>query len=352
MSTADPAPGTRVICLSADMEGSHGYGTFLGSPPRPGWSHPANLGLYEKAIRRHDTEGPRIDPQRIRDFYAEQIAAGKMTAEQVTDRFTRAARATELEAARPVTDRVWQMAARAGCNPKIRLDTGETIWGCQCWWGAAADASPDKLAKIAAMPTAAAPPQPWEHAWFELAALLCHPHMAHLNLDEDGGAHAAAMLSPCGTYRYALTRVWDPTRRPVVFVMCNPSTADARHDDPTIRRCVGLARRWNAGGIAVVNLFALRSRDPRELGRHDDPQGPDNTKVVLSILAAAGESALVVAAWGTAVPRSLEHQMTIMGWLLRDAGTTPQCLGHAKDGRPRHPLMIRNDTLLQPLNTR
>ena len=21
-------------------------------------------------------------------------------------------------------------------NPKIKLDSGEIIWGCQCWWGA------------------------------------------------------------------------------------------------------------------------------------------------------------------------------------------------------------------------
>jgi len=21
------------------------------------------------------------------------------------------------------------------CNPRIRLDTGDVVWGCQCWWG-------------------------------------------------------------------------------------------------------------------------------------------------------------------------------------------------------------------------
>lgn len=20
-------------------------------------------------------------------------------------------------------------------NPKIKLDTGEVVWGCECWWG-------------------------------------------------------------------------------------------------------------------------------------------------------------------------------------------------------------------------
>ncbi len=48
----------------------------------------------------------------------------------------------------------------------------------------------------------------------------------------------------------------------VVWVMLNPSTADHVHDDPTIRRCMGFARAWGYGGIAVVNLYAWRATDP------------------------------------------------------------------------------------------
>ena len=38
---------------------------------------------------------------------------------------------------------------------------------------------------------------------------------------------------------------------------------------------MGFARRWNFDGIEVVNLFALRSRDPGELLVADDPTGPE-----------------------------------------------------------------------------
>jgi hypothetical protein len=26
-------------------------------------------------------------------------------------------------------------ASEVGPNPKIKLDSGDVVWGCQCWWG-------------------------------------------------------------------------------------------------------------------------------------------------------------------------------------------------------------------------
>ena len=59
-----------------------------------------------------------------------------------------------------------------------------------------------------------------------------------------------ALLSPCGCYRYALWRRWEPGPQ-VLFIMLNPSTADELTDDPTIRRCIGFARSWGFGSLAV-----------------------------------------------------------------------------------------------------
>ena len=76
----------------------------------------------------------------------------------------------------------------------------------------------------------------------------------------------SAVLSPCWTYRYELTRRW--SSRPLVgWVMLNPSTADAEADDPTVRRCVRFANAWGYGGLVIRNLFALRATDPSELGQ-------------------------------------------------------------------------------------
>src|SRR5262249_62207047 len=84
----------------------------------------------------------------------------------------------------------------------------------------------------------------------------------------------AAGFSRCGRYRYWLTRTWDAARPAVCWLMLNPSTADAARDDPTIRRCIGLARRWGHGGIVVVNLFAWRAPDPAAPARAPAPARP------------------------------------------------------------------------------
>jgi hypothetical protein len=92
----------------------------------------------------------------------------------------------------------------------------------------------------------------------------------------------AAVFSRCRTYRYSLIRVWNPDLSRVAFVGLNPSTADEQADDPIVRRCVGFARRWNFGGLMLVNLFAYRSTNPAGLLAADDPIGPANDKHILA----------------------------------------------------------------------
>lgn len=157
---------------------------------------------------------------------------------------------------------------------------------------------------------------------------------------------SGAIISPCGLYRYHLWRIWDDCLPTMVFVMLNPSTADASHDDPTIRRCIGFAKRDGYGSISVRNVFALRATNPKELLTAADPFGPENES---HLLAARGVSVLtrLVVAWGAKFggPR-------LKGFYNRAAtACTIQgayCLGTTKDGDPRHPLYLRNDAALQP----
>jgi hypothetical protein len=77
--------------------------------------------------------------------------------------------------------------------------------------------------------------------------------------DEVGPMLRCAAFSPCRNYRYSLSRFWNPKLPSISFVGLNPSTADDQTDDPTVRRCVAFARRWNFGGLILTNLFATRS---------------------------------------------------------------------------------------------
>ncbi len=157
-----------------------------------------------------------------------------------------------------------------------------------------------------------------------------------------GQRAGSAWFSPCKRYRYLLTRAWDHVPQAMTWIMLNPSAADAFMDDPTIRRCVSFARREHFGSIRVVNLFALRATDPRELLACDDPVGPDNDR----FLRDHGTATLAVAAWGAG--GALAGRGRDVGRMLAGAGAKLLCLGVTADGHPRHPLYVRADAPLLP----
>ena len=107
--------------------------------------------------------------------------------------------------------------------------------------------------------------------------------------------NSGAELSECGKYRYSLTRIWDETKPKVMFIMLNPSTADANNDDPTIRRCIGFAKSWGFGGLYVCNLFGFRATNPKELLKVNNPFGDQNIWHTRKL---SDEVDTIVCAWG------------------------------------------------------
>lgn len=157
-----------------------------------------------------------------------------------------------------------------------------------------------------------------------------------------GGLRASAVLSDDGLYRYELTRTWSSAPS-VSFVMLNPSTADASLDDPTIRRCIGFARSWGHGGIRVVNLYALRSTDPKALWGAPDPVGPDNDEYLRRAAVSGGP---LIAAWG-----GHARADRVAAVLALPGLEALQALGVTKAGQPRHPLYLRGDAAPSPWPT-
>lgn len=83
-----------------------------------------------------------------------------------------------------------------------------------------------------------------------------------------------AIISECGLFRYQLWRIWDDTKPLVLFIMHNPSKADAETDDPTIIRCINFAKGWGYGGLMVGNICAYRATKPKDIApvQRDDLQ--------------------------------------------------------------------------------
>ena len=147
-----------------------------------------------------------------------------------------------------------------------------------------------------------------------------------------------ARISPCERYRYTLTRRWGHSSGPgVTWLLLNPSTADGRHDDQTVRRIVDFSHQWGHDSLVVVNLFGLRATQPAALALAEDPIGPDNDQALLDACLAAD---LVIAAWGCQ-PRALNRAREVLA-LLDKRSTTGRpfpmsCLGRTAKGKPRHP---------------
>jgi len=116
-----------------------------------------------------------------------------------------------------------------------------------------------------------------------------------------------------------------------------PSTADGKHDDQTVRRIVDFSHQWGHDSLVVVNLFGLRATQPAALALAEDPIGPDNDQALLDACLAAD---LVIAAWGCQ-PRALNRAREVLA-LLDKRSTTGRpfpmsCLGRTAKGKPRHP---------------
>lgn len=156
----------------------------------------------------------------------------------------------------------------------------------------------------------------------------------------------SAIISPCGKYRYRLERD-SPGEGKTLVIMVNPSTADASQDDATIRKLKGFGERNRWGRIMVGNLFAYRATDVRELAVAGDPIGPDNDAHLWDMAASANQ---IIFAWGPAakLPSRLRHRWRKVAEMVEGLGHRAYCIGTAKCGHPRHPLMLAYAERVRP----
>lgn len=146
-----------------------------------------------------------------------------------------------------------------------------------------------------------------------------------------------AIFSEDRLYRYALWRHWD--ERPKLMVIgLNPSTANEEVNDPTIKKVIKIADFNGFGGVYMLNLFGIVSKDPSILKSHHDPIAKQQEYLdYYSQLCSK-----IVFAWGNfkeARERSVE---------VEQAFPNSYALHINKNGSPKHPLYCKDNSQLIP----
>lgn len=151
-----------------------------------------------------------------------------------------------------------------------------------------------------------------------------------------------AVFSHDERFRYWLEFRWGDAP-PLIVIMLNPSKADHLRLDPTAEGMIKRAKAWGYGGLIIVNLFAFRATDPKDMKAAADPIGPDNDAIIMVAMAHANKSGFpLLCGWG-----AHGHHLGRDLWLVdlaHDLDCPLAALGVTKDGAPGHPLYIPRET--------
>jgi hypothetical protein len=154
-----------------------------------------------------------------------------------------------------------------------------------------------------------------------------------------------AVFSECGTYRYELggdigavepLLVAARTIKPILWVLINPSDADAEEDDPTLRTLVVFSELWGYNRVMVGNLYGYKATVIKDMWQARksgvDIIGPDNDAHLRQMISVVRRyDGRVMVGWGVPGERARAREVHQM---IGEA----YCLRTNKDGSPVHPL--------------
>lgn len=146
-----------------------------------------------------------------------------------------------------------------------------------------------------------------------------------------------------GKWRYWLYRCWDPTKPVAIWVMMNPSTADHRKNDATISKVIRYCKSWGYGGVLVLNIYAIRSRDQTKI---NGQVGPSNDWWLRTIFEFARRKDIkVICAWGV----NQKSRGDDVRRIASVARVKLWCVRASKNGEPCHPLYLPGHLVPTPL---
>tara|TARA_Y100001968_G_C19106482_1_gene595121 strand:- start:56 stop:559 length:504 start_codon:yes stop_codon:yes gene_type:complete len=151
---------------------------------------------------------------------------------------------------------------------------------------------------------------------------------------------SSASFSPCKKYRWHLSRYITNSKKELIFIGLNPSLADARHNDPTLRRLIAFSKIWGYGSLVVINLFARISKSPKLLASCIDPVGWKNDFELQKRINYWSRNHLCDLWIGWGANGKLMNRNEILIKKLKESSKQPCVIGLTKEGHPKHPLYI------------
>ena len=133
--------------------------------------------------------------------------------------------------------------------------------------------------------------------------------------------------------RYSLSREWDKSKNKILYIMLNPSLADDKNDDPTIRRLINFTKKFNYGGFLVGNIFTKITPNPKEIDKSKG-MSDKNFEKLLNLINKVDK---IVYAWGNSIEEP-QH--------LKELILSPKCFGKNLNGTPKHPLYLPKNSKL------
>ena len=162
---------------------------------------------------------------------------------------------------------------------------------------------------------------------------------------------STAIFSPCRTYRTGLSRDMGATESPFPPLVCiglNPSTADHRIDDPTIRKDQHFTTAWGFGRFIKLNAYDYRSTDPAAMFKAQKAGkticSPENNQMILRVVNRALElGGKIWVAWGAKIEPARQREIAMD--LLGDVELW--CIDANQNGTPVHELYQKNESVLR-----
>ena len=132
--------------------------------------------------------------------------------------------------------------------------------------------------------------------------------------------------------RYQLWRIWDNEKPLILFILLNPSNADDKNDDNTVKKLIGFTKKFEFGGFYLGNLYSLITTNP-------SPRKFINNEArnIKHIQIMKKKCKKIIIGWG--------NLGNYPNWLL-DNLSEIMCLGINKNGTPKHPLYLSYKTHL------